>query len=268
MATYIIGDVQGCYAELIALLDKIHFNPDCDRLGFIGDLVNRGPQSLKTLRFIKSLDDPLIVLGNHDICLLGFGFGVIEYEGFHTLNDIMAANDREELLHWLRQQRLVYHDPAKNYLMVHAGIPPQWSAAQAQTHAAEIEAQLHGDNYLDYLTHVFARDPFSWSDDLQGYARARYITNALTRMRFCQQNGELDLHIKTATHPNPDSYKPWFDWRHDDPQLRVLFGHWASLNGRCDKPNYFALDTGCVWGNTLTAIRVEDQQLFSVGRQS
>lgn len=267
ISTYLIGDVQGCYRELQVLLSVIDFNPDRDRLGFVGDLVNRGPESLATLRFIKQLKDPLIVLGNHDLYLLAINAGCIDVEAQHLLQPILEAEDKLDLLEWLRHLPLLIREDFG--VMVHAGIPPQWSIEQALQHAREVEVVLQSDSinnmltqYEDFLTQLVGNQPDCWNFELSGFDRWRYIVNALTRMRFCGAHGELDLISKRSTTADPSRFKPWFEWYHGDTD--IFFGHWADLKGQCDHPHVYALDTACVWGEKLTAIRIEDRQLFSV----
>lgn len=263
MATYIIGDVQGCYPELEHLLKVIHYDPTHDRLGFVGDLVNRGPQSLQTLRWIKQLPNPIVVLGNHDLYLLALGFECTQYSGKHTLHDILNAPDKEELLHWLRKQPLIYHDPHANFLIVHAGLPPQWSNDIAIQRAQEVERILQGDRFKQLLENMLGLKPDCWDDHLIGWNRLRYIINAFTRMRFVDSHGCLDLFSKETETVKPTVYKPWFE--NKDPEgVDIIFGHWAALQGNVNKPHFYALDTGCIWGGRLTALRIEDKQLFSV----
>lgn len=260
MSTYIIGDIQGCLQPLKRLLDVIHYDPSCDRIGFAGDLVNRGPESLATLRFIKSLDNPIIVLGNHDLHLLALGYGLIERDPDHCLQEIVNAPDSVELLDWLRQQPLLFQDP--NFYVVHAGIPPQWSLEHAWQLSQEVSNALRGPDFKTFLAHMHGDEPQQWQEQLEGFDRLRYIVNALTRMRFCTSGGQLDLSNKTALNEKVD-FQPWFHWRCNDPQP-IIFGHWAALKGRCQQSNIHAIDTGCVWGGPLTAIRIEDRKLFQV----
>lgn len=267
MATYIIGDVQGCFEPLQQLLQQIDFNPKQDRLGFVGDLVNRGPQSLAVLRFIKQLKSPIVALGNHDLFCLIVGYGFMPEDAYeHTLQDVLRAPDKMELLEWLRSQPLIWHEKKSQTLLVHAGLPPQWTIQQSLQYAKEVETVLHSNQFEIYLTHLFGNEPEQWSEQLTGQERLRYITNALVRMRFCTKEGRLDLETDNAIqHHEPNRFKPWFDWR--DPkkdQTDIYFGHWAALAGKCDTPGYHALDTGCAWGYSLTAIRLEDKQRFSV----
>lgn len=260
MSTYLIGDVQGCFDELQNLLQLLHFNPQQDTLGFVGDLVNRGPKSLETLRFLKSLPNCKIVLGNHDLFLLILGYELVPLDSYqHSLHAICQAPDKLELLAWLRHQDLFYAN--EKFAMVHAGIPPQWSIEAATQYANEIHAILRGDHYKEFLQNLFGNEPETWSDQLQGLERWRYIVNAFTRMRFCKQNGslEFDLHDPQA---KKAGFKPWFEWRKAEKD--IYFGHWAMLNGKCDAPHIHALDTGCAWGHELTAINIETHERFSV----
>lgn len=265
MSTYIIGDVQGCFDSLQALLQKINFDPVNDRLGFAGDLVNRGLKSLETLRFIYQLRDPIIVLGNHDLHLMALYFlqhkPHLEFKHIsHTLQVMLEADDCQTLIYFLLQQPFLYHDVKKNFVMTHAGIPPQWSIEEAAQHAIAAQHVMQNDPVL-FFEKMYGDQPTAWQNNLTGWDRVRYIVNALTRMRYCTQEGTLDLHNKTdqSTHPE---FRPWFSWKNFDTD--ILFGHWASIEGRSDNPRVFALDTGCAWGRTLTALRIEDKKLFEI----
>ena len=265
MATYLIGDIQGCYVELQELLQRIDFNPRVDRLGCVGDLVNRGPDSLNVLRFLKNLDDPLLVLGNHDLYLLILGYELVPMDAYpHTLQALLQAPDRFELLDWLRQQPLFSIEPKNNVAVVHAGIPPQWSIQQCQAHALEVQQALQAANFKDFLKNLFGDQPDTWQPTLTGIDRLRYITNALTRMRFCNQEGVLDFSAQDPQVAPAPNFKPWFMWQKDKTEMDIFFGHWAKLGGVCDHPHCHALDTGCAWGESLTAIRLEDRKRFSV----
>ena len=265
MNTYLIGDVQGCFDSLQALLKKINFNPDLDRLGFVGDLVNRGPKSLETMRFVCTLKNPLIVLGNHDLHLMALYFlrhhrdRILEFKHIsHTLQAVLDAPDCAELIDFLLQQPFVLLE--KEFMMAHAGIPPQWSFDRALALANEAQAALQ-KNPEAFFQFIYGNQPATWQENLSGSDRLRYIVNAFTRMRFCTQDGTLDLDNKTK-HPMNLDYQPWFSWIH--PSRDIYFGHWASLNGHSTNPRVFALDTGCAWGKKLTAIRVGDKKLFQV----
>jgi bis(5'-nucleosyl)-tetraphosphatase (symmetrical) len=266
VATYIIGDVQGCYQPLLRLLDEVNYRPGHDRLGFVGDLVNRGPDSLSVLRFIKKLEDPLVVLGNHDLYLLILGFGLVDIDAYeNTLQDILAAPDRYELLHWLRHQPFALFNKKHNALLTHAGLAPHWDIQEGLVHAKEASDALKSNNYEDFLLHLFGDEPATWCNELKGWDRLRYIVNAFTRMRFCREDGTLDLVSDKKTSIDPEIFQPWFNWR--DPKQdnsKLLFGHWAALEGQCEQSHCYALDTGCVWGNTLTAYCLETGNLTSV----
>jgi len=260
--TYIIGDVQGCFDSLQALLQKINFNPDKDQLGFVGDLVNRGPQSLETLRFIQQLNNPLIVLGNHDLHLMALYFlrdnPQFQFKHIsHTLEDILNAHDCDELIYFLLQQPFMILK--KDFAMVHAGIPPQWSIEAAFNAANQATKTMRADPAI-FFKHIYGNYPNAWNETLTDWDRTRYVINALTRMRFCTSQGELDLENATLISTN-ENYRPWFEWT--IPPIDIYFGHWAALNGHSTNPKVFALDTGCAWGGALTAIRVEDKAIFS-----
>ena len=265
MNTYIIGDLQGCFDTLQSLLEKINFNPSTDRLGFVGDLVNRGAHSLKTLRFIAKLQHPIVVLGNHDLHLIALYFKVAKSDDRHTLDQVLKAPDCDYLIDWLLQQPFLYQDPNNQFVITHAGIPPQWSIKQAAILADSASSALKADPKI-FLQQMYGDKPDCWQDYLTGWDRMRYIVNAFTRMRFCDANGRLDLVAKNIS-IDKEGYKPWFKWqRHDQTQL--YFGHWASLEGKCDAPNVTALDTGCLWGGKLTAINTESGKLFAVEKSA
>ncbi|PMB54732.1 symmetrical bis(5'-nucleosyl)-tetraphosphatase [Coxiella endosymbiont of Rhipicephalus microplus] len=266
MSTYIIGDVQGCYQELKELLTLIQFDPSQDQLGFVGDLVNRGPHSLEVLRFIKSLSSPLIVLGNHDLFLLILGYELMPEDSYeHTLHNILRANDKIELLEWLRGFPLVHYEKKYHALLVHAGLPPQWSIAENLKRANEVSLTLQGAYFKEFLKNLFGDQPFQWHDKLKGQERLRYITNAFTRMRFCNAKGELDFKVSSKKSTNKEDFQPWFNWRHPEKErVNIVFGHWAALKGECDTPYCYALDTGCTWGHQLTALNLETKQRFVV----
>ncbi|RUR08466.1 symmetrical bis(5'-nucleosyl)-tetraphosphatase [Legionella sp. km772] len=267
MADYAIGDIQGCYDPLLRLLDYLQFNEREDRLWFVGDLVNRGPQSLAVLRFIKQLSlTPRITLGNHDLHLLGSLFGGRPWKGHDdTIQEIIQADDGEELGHWLRAQSIIYYDEKLGYVMCHAGIAPIWDLNQALCFGAELERVLAGDDYAHFLRQMYGNLPNHWSADLQGIDRLRLITNYFTRMRFCDQEGNLDLSYKGDISKAPSSLFPWFLVpKRKELAPDILFGHWAALMGNCPHPRIHALDTGCLWGGQLTALRLQDKRRFSV----
>ena len=264
MSTYIIGDVQGFYQELQALLKLIQFDPLRDKLGFVGDIVNRGPNSLEVLRFIKSLPAQMVVLGNHDLYLLIIGYGLMSPDIYeHTLHSVLQAPDKMELLEWLRERPLIYYEKNKNALLVHAGIPPQWSIKESIQHANEVSATLRSSQYEDYLANLFGNPANQWKDSLNDQDRLRYISNAFTRMRFCSVQGALEF--ETTGKSSTNELKPWFKWRDSQKDnTDIFFGHWAALNGKCNVPHCYALDTGCAWGHRLTAINLETKERFSV----
>ncbi|MGE0484725.1 MAG: symmetrical bis(5'-nucleosyl)-tetraphosphatase [Gammaproteobacteria bacterium] len=272
MATYAIGDIQGCAREFDALLRAIRFAPGRDRLWLTGDLVNRGPASLDVLRRVRALGDAAItVLGNHDLHLLA----IARVRGHKprrrdTLDEVLAAADRDELLNWLRCRPLLHHDAALGCAMVHAGLPPQWSLAESLACAAEVEAALQDDaGLVDFLEHMYGDTPARWEPTLGGRRRLRFITNCLTRMRYCHADGTLDLAAKGAPGSQAADLLPWYAL----PQRRtrdttIVFGHWSTLRldgATCRAWNVHPLDTGAVWGDRLTALRLEDGVLFSVG---
>lgn len=264
MATYAIGDLQGCLDPLLRLLDLCRFDPAQDRLWFTGDLVNRGPQSLETLRFVRDLGERAVtVLGNHDLYLLMAAHGSARKHGADdTIAPILNAPDREELLDWLRHQRLCHVEG--KYCLVHAGLLPQWSADDARRLASEVEAALQGEAYTDLLDHMWGSQPGAWSDDLQGWDRLRVVINAMTRMRFCTPAGAMEFHSKGETGDAPPGYLPWFEapGRKSADAILVV-GHWSALGLRL-APNLLALDTGYLWGGQLTALRLEDRALFQI----
>lgn len=266
MATYVIGDIQGCFDELQNLLDTVSFSAS-DQLLFAGDLVNRGPKSLQTLRFVKSLGAQAeSVLGNHDLHLLAVHYGAAKCKRQDTLDEILNAPDRQELMDWLRQRPLFILDETRQFALSHAGLPPCWSAKDAQQYAQEVSSVISGEDPQDYFQHMYGNQPDCWSSEYSGWERLRLITNYLTRMRFCTTTGKLEFAAKGTLESQPEGYLPWFKLplhSAEDQKLRILFGHWAALEGRTDSPHIFALDSGCVWGNSLTALRLEDMQLFS-----
>ena len=263
MPTYCIGDVQGCFDELENLLRLINYNQNHDELWFVGDLVNRGPKSLETLRFIKDLPNTKVVLGNHDLHLLNFYNKIVDFEASH-LKKILDAPDGEELISWLQKQPLIHYSSEHNTAMVHAGIYPGWNIKSALAYAKEVEETLQGENYTDFLKNMYGDEPISWHDDLKDWPRLRFIVNAFTRMRLCNLQGELEFQHTGKMEEAPENYLPWFKipWR-KTKNTKIIFGHWAALEGVIDEPNVFALDTGCVWGKSLTALRIEDGVRFS-----
>jgi len=261
MATYVVGDIQGCFAPFQSLLDKVRFNPDKDRLWSVGDLVNRGPHNLETLRwFYAHRDNVTMVLGNHDLHLLAVSAGARAPSRNDNLDDILDAPDRDTLIEWLHFQPLAYHE--SGVTMVHAGIPPLWSIEDALQRAWEVETALQGARCVEFLTEMYGNAPYVWDDQLSGLTRLRVITNYLTRMRYCTRKGKLDL-ISKGPQPKPDALQgkkvaPWFSHKNRLTRgEKIIFGHWASLEGITDDHNTVALDTGCVWGHSLTLYHLE-----------
>ena len=263
MATYAFGDIQGCLTPLQKLLDRIRFDPSSDRLWFVGDLVNRGPHSLEVLRFIKGLEGCcVVVLGNHDLHLLAIHCGVAQIRKQDTIQPVLEAPDVEELLDWLRCQSMLHREG--DYVLVHAGILPQWSVDQAVGLAGEVEDALRSDQYHTLLPFIYRSEETRWSDDMPSPSRLGAITNVLTRMRMCSQEGLIDLAFKGPPDQAPAGLSPWF---HLPPRTRrtetVICGHWSAL-GVCVEEGMIALDGGCVWGHELACLRLEDRKLYTI----
>lgn len=258
MAVFAIGDIQGCYDDLLRLLERIHFDESEDQLWFAGDLVNRGPDSLGVLRFVKGLGESAVsVLGNHDLHLLAVAAGTAAKRKSDTLDDLLASAHRDEYLDWLRRRPLLHHDPALGYTLVHAGLAPQWDLQQASSCARELEAALRGPDCMEFFRHMYGDEPRRWSPDLRGIERLRFIVNCFTRLRYCSTAGDLDLKSKGAPGTQPEGYYPWFEVPgRASAGLHLLFGHWSTL-GDISSPNVYPLDTGCVWGGRLTALRLD-----------
>jgi bis(5'-nucleosyl)-tetraphosphatase (symmetrical) len=257
MAVYAVGDVQGCYDALQRLLDKLKFDPVRDQLWLAGDLVNRGPDSLATLRFVRQLGDRAVtVLGNHDLHLLAI------HADHKTTRDrglcaVLDAHDADDLVDWLRCRPLLHYDPALDSILVHAGIYPGWTLVQAQQRALELQDILCSNRYLDFIHHMYGNQPDRWDDHLAGWDRLRFICNSFTRMRFCKANGRLDLKDNRPPGQQARGTLPWFAVEgRKIRNSRILFGHWSTL-GLWQEANIFALDTGCVWGGKLTALRID-----------
>ena len=260
MATYAIGDIQGCCDEFEALLEKLRFDPDRDRLWLTGDLVNRGPRSLDVLRLVKSFGSAAItVLGNHDLHLLAAALTPGErLKPQDTLSPVLEAADRDELLSWLRSLPMLHHDATLGYTMIHAGLPPQWDLATAQSCAAELEYTLRDDaRCLELFSRMYGDKPNRWSEDLRGVDRLRFITNCLTRLRFCRADGTLELKFKGKVESAPRGVFPWFLVpQRRSRELRIICGHWSAL-GYHDGDGVLSIDTGCVWGEKLCAVRLD-----------
>jgi bis(5'-nucleosyl)-tetraphosphatase (symmetrical) len=260
MATYAIGDLQGCYDSLLRLLDKLKFDSAKDTLWFAGDLVNRGPDSLSTLRFVKSLgDNAITVLGNHDLHLLAIA-AKHKNTNDSGLKDILHAHDVNELLDWLRKQPLLHHDSKLNFTMVHAGIYPEWDLKTAQESANELEVVLRSDDYLTFILNMYGNLPEKWDDKLKDWDRLRFICNSFTRMRYCEKDGTLNFKSHGAPGTHPENTLPWFNIScRKISKDRIVFGHWSTL-GKISKQNVYALDTGCIWGGQLSALQLDNEK--------
>ena len=264
MAIYAIGDIQGCYDSLQYLLEKIDFDSEKDQLWFVGDLVNRGKKSLKTVKFVKSLGNSAItVLGNHDVSLIAMHYGVIPVSP--SLKKFMKSKQREELIDWLRNCPVLHVNDTLGVCLVHAGISPQWTLDQAISLAKEVEIPLRGNNTAHWLKEVYGNKPNLWRDDLESYDRQRYIINAFMRMRYCNsKDGSLDFKLNGVPKikkPGSTKYVPWFLYKkRQQIPLRIIFGHWSSL-GYFHDDNVTSIDTGCVWGRQLTAIRIDHEDM-------
>lgn len=263
MTHYAVGDIQGCYRELMDVLDQVDFNPRNDCLWVAGDMVNRGPDSLATLRFLyRHKDSVRCVLGNHDLHLLAIYYGHRQSKSSDTLNPILKSSKSEQWIDWLRQQPLCYHDESINYTMVHAGIPPQWSLTDALKYSAEVEKVLQSERIHRFLETMYGNEPELWDKNLTGNARLRCITNYFTRMRICKRSGQLDLNYKGDIDNIPRGYQAWFKQPgRKTRQQRIIFGHWAALGGYVDNKHLFGLDTGCAWGQALTLMRLDTHDL-------
>jgi len=269
VATYAVGDIQGCFDELNRLLELVRFRRGHDRLWFVGDLVNRGPKSLEVLRFVVDLgDDAKVVLGNHDLNLIAIEAGARDLRAKDTVDDILDADDGPALIEWLARQPLLVREPGIPYVMVHAGLAPQWDVEEAESLAGEVQAALAGDGRKRFLENMYGNKPARWKRKLGGSKRLRFITNALTRIRYVDADGALDLTESGPPGTQPEWLLPWFE----SPGRRsrdasIVFGHWATLGlERAPDPAHrvFHVDTGCVWGGALTALRLDDGQYFSV----
>ncbi|MQW91316.1 symmetrical bis(5'-nucleosyl)-tetraphosphatase [Acinetobacter wanghuae] len=268
---YVIGDVQGCFEALKALLKKIQFDADQDFIWFAGDLVARGENSLGTIRFIKKLVESGVaatVLGNHDLNLLACARGIKEVKDKDQTRDVIDAIDSDDLIDWLRKQPLCLF-PNEQTVLTHAGIPSHWTVEQTTALAQEVEAVIAHDDFDivdDFLKDMYGKEPTLWSDDLTGNARLRCITNYLTRMRLTDADGRLEFSFKDSLdEPMPEGFQPWFDFDSTAAKThQIVFGHWAALQGKTVSNNIQNVDGGCVWGNQLMAYRLEDQSMFAV----
>jgi bis(5'-nucleosyl)-tetraphosphatase (symmetrical) len=255
MALYLIGDVQGCDAALARLLAKIDFSPSRDTLHLLGDLVNRGPDSHRVLRRLMSYGESArCLLGNHDLSLLAVAYGRRAPHRNDTMDTVLLAPDRREMVEWLRQQRMAIQ--AHGLFMVHGGLLPQWDAAHALALATEVEDVLRGPTLADFLAEMYGNQPAQWDDSLTGADRLRVIVNAMTRLRFCTPDGVMDLRASGGLHDAPPGFLPWFEVPgRKSADITIAFGHWSTL-GFLQRPDIISLDTGCVWGGCLSALRL------------
>jgi bis(5'-nucleosyl)-tetraphosphatase (symmetrical) len=266
VATYAVGDIQGCCDEFEALLETLLFDVTHDCLWIVGDLVNRGPRSLDVLRRVRDLGDAArCVLGNHDLHLLAIRFGGHSPNRGDTFDAVLAAADADELCHWLRGLPLLVRDDRLGWAMTHAGIPHIWGLDEAASRAAEVEAVLRGDGYRSFLADMYGNRPACWRDELQGVDRLRAITNYFTRLRLVSESGCMEFSHKGALADAPAGWQPWYELRARHPLgAKLVFGHWAALEGRTGYPDIVALDTGCVWGRSLTALCLETGEFTSI----
>lgn len=255
MATYAIGDIQGCFEDLLRLLDMIEFEPKTDQLWFAGDLVNRGPNSLKTLRFVKSLGSSAVsVLGNHDLHLLAIASKHRKLRKKDSLDQVLEAPDCDELLYWLRHRPLFHYND--DFSLLHAGLPPQWGFSKTKKMAKKAEKVLQGHDYISFLNEMYGDKPNIWSPKLKGMSKIRFIVNCFTRIRYCDVKGRLDFKYKGAIGSQPNNLIPWFNVpERKSINMQIIFGHWSAL-GYFHGQNCYGIDTGCIWGGQLTAIKL------------
>lgn len=264
MSIYAIGDIQGCFDELLKLLEILSYEPDKDQLWFVGDLVNRGPKSLETLRFVKSLGNGAVtVLGNHDLHLLAASCSAEATTRKDTINQVLEAPDRDELIDWLRHCPMFHHNGI--FSMVHAGLPPQWDFKTTQEMAVLVERALRGTDYHVFLQQMYGNEPNLWSNELTGIDRLRFAVNCFTRIRYCDREGRLDFEQKGPPGTQPELLMPWFQVpNRKNADMRIVCGHWSAL-GYYEARNCIAIDTGCLWGGQLTAVELGDElKRFSV----
>jgi len=260
MATWAIGDVQGCHDELVALLDAIRYDRARDRLWFVGDLVNRGPKSLEVLRFVRDLGGgAVVVLGNHDLHLVCRAEGLWKRREDDTLDAVLGAPDGMELVDWLRERPLMHVEDG--HAMVHAGLLPAWSVERARLLAGEVEAALTAKRYAEFLAHMYGSEPARWHDGLGGWDRLRAIVNVMTRMRFTTADNDIEVRSKGAA--PPPGYRPWYEFRAGTGGPDIVCGHWSTLGLKITE-RVLAIDTGCVWGGAMTGVRLEDRKLVQI----
>jgi len=266
VAEYVIGDVHGCWQQLAALLKVIDYKPDRDFLFFTGDLINVGPDSLATLRFlVANKDNVLSVLGNHDIVLLGIAAGVLDCPAqARSCNDVLAAKDTRALMEWLHGCPIAHYFDKQDIFLSHAGVHPGWSIQQAISFATEANTARLKDETA-FFQNLFGDIPNKWDEQLVGWDRVRFLVNCFTRMRYLNQVDELDFECKVAPNDAPSSLVPWYEHpKCNTANTKLLFGHWSSLRGSTSNQNVYALDTGCVWGGNLTALRISDLHIFRI----
>jgi len=256
MSTYVIGDIQGCLSELKQLLKKIKFSADKDLVWFTGDLVNRGPKSLETLRYVKSMGNNAVsVLGNHDLHMLAIAYNLQKQRPSDTFNTILHARDKDNLIDWVANLPLVHSAYNGQYVLVHAGIYPAWHITQAIQYASEVEQALRSEQRIEFLSNMYGNLPARWDNSLKGTERLRFITNAFTRMRYCTEDLRLELTSSMAPDKQIDGLIPWYKLRNDSPDQQIFFGHWSTL-GLTTQKGIHCLDTGCLWGGALSAMKI------------
>lgn len=267
MATYVVGDIQGCYEPLSRLLDQVRFAQGRDLLVSVGDLINRGPNNVDTVNLVRSLGSSFqAVLGNHDLNFLAVSAGLRQLKSKDTTMDLLDSQDRVGIIDWFRQLPLALW--LEGHLIVHAGIVPEWTRELTLELANEVCAVLRGPSYRDFLAQMYGDKPDRWDAQLIGFPRLRVITNVLTRLRFCAADGSMNLENKLAPEFAPPGMAPWFEHGNRAAgETQIVFGHWAALDGRCSLPHIHAIDTGCVWGRTLTCLRLEDHRRFEAPSQ-
>ncbi|WP_372872936.1 symmetrical bis(5'-nucleosyl)-tetraphosphatase [Shewanella sp.] len=258
MAKYFVGDIQGCFEELLQLLQVVDFNPSRDELWAVGDLVARGPKSHKVLGLMTGLEDAAkVVLGNHDLHLLAIAAGIKRPKPSDKLTKLLASRHLPKYIEWIRHQPLMRELPEHNIIMTHAGVPPQWDITTLATEAKAVSDVLKSDKYLDLISSMYTEEPEAWNPDLSGFLRHRYCIDSLTRMRFLYPDGRLDFACKKPPKDNTSDLKPWFEFPSRLEEYTIIFGHWAALMGYTGKNNRIALDTGCCWGEHLTLLQLE-----------
>ncbi len=261
MSTFAIGDIQGCFDELMTLLALVDYDPDTDTLWLTGDLINRGPKNLETMEFVMAQKNVVSVLGNHDLHFLAVAVGRLKPYRKDTFTDILNSSSAPEIIEWFRHRPMLHWDESRGIALVHAGLPPIWDLQTCLVRAAEVEQVLSSDAHIDFLANMYGNDPDAWQENLQGWPRLRMITNFFTRMRYCTDQGRLDFDSKETS--EPPGFSPWFRWGPPAGVSSVLFGHWAALEGLTGMDSMQALDTGCVWGRSMTALRIDDGKKFS-----